>query len=123
MQDGWNQIEKLTREAVQTMLGLEIAHVGINAESEEEAMKAANRLSFIFGMPVKNGNSSVFVGSAFEVMKQPYLGKNGHIAVRTNYIERAVNYFETVLGVEFKQESAKKNAKGGLQAIYLKERL
>lgn len=119
----WDQIEKLTREAVQTMLGLEIAHVGINAESEEEAMKAANRLSFIFGMPVKNGNSSVFVGSAFEVMKQPYLGKNGHIAVRTNYIERAVNYFETVLGVEFNQESAKKNAKGGLQAIYLAEEI
>ena len=45
-------------------------------------------------------------------MKSPYLGKNGHIAVRTNYIERAVNYLSTVLGVEFNEDSAKKDDKG-----------
>ena len=37
----WDKIEALTREAVQTMLGFELAHVGVNAENEEEAMKAA----------------------------------------------------------------------------------
>ena len=94
----WDKIEQLTREAVQTMLGFELAHVGVNAENEEEAVKAANRFAFIFGMPAKVGNSSVFAGSALEVMKTPYLGKNGHIAVKTNYIERAVNYLSTVLG-------------------------
>ena len=51
-------------------------------------------------------------------MKSPYLGKNGHIAIRTNYIDRAVNYLSTVLGVEFNEESAKRDAKGGLKAIY-----
>ena len=119
----WDKIEQLTREAVQTMLGFELAHVGVNAENEEEALKAANRFAFIFGMPAKNGNSSVFAGTALEVMKSPYLGKNGHIAVRTNYIERAVSYLSTVLGVEFNEESAKRDAKGGLKAIYLKEEI
>ena len=119
----WDKIEQLTREAVQTMLGFELAHVGVNAENEEEAIKVANRFAFIFGMPAKVGGSSVFAGTALEVMKSPYLGKNGHIAIRTNYIDRAVNYLETVLGVEFNAESAKRDPKGNLKAIYLAEEI
>ncbi len=117
----WDQIEKLTREAVQTMLGFELAHVGVNAQNEDEAEKVAKRFAFLFGMPAKNGNSSIFAGTALEVMKTPYLGANGHIAIRTNYIERAVNYMETVLGVTFNEESAKRDNKGALKAIYLQE--
>lgn len=119
----WEQVEQLTREAVQTMLGFELAHVGINMADEEEAAKAAKRFAFLFGMPVKDGNSSVFAGTALEAMKSPYLGTCGHIAVRTNYIERAVNYLSTVLGVAFKEESAKRDAGGKLKAIYLEEEI
>ncbi len=115
----WDKIEQLTREAVRTMLGFELAHVGINAANEEEAIKAANRFAFLFGMPAKVGNSSVFAGTAVEVMKEPFKGANGHIAIRTNYIERAVNYMSTVLGVEF--EEPKRDEKGKYKAIYLKE--
>lgn len=117
----WDKIEQLTREAVQTMLGFELAHVGVNAANEEEAMKAANRFGFLFGMPVKAGNSSIFAGTAVEVMKTPFKGANGHIAVRTNYIERAVNYMSSVLGVEF--EEPKRDEKGKYKAIYLKEQV
>ena len=115
----WDKIEQLTREAVQTMLGFELAHVGINAENEAEAMKAAQRFSFLFGFPTKDGSSSVFSGTAVEVMKAPFKGTHGHIAIRTNYIERAVNYMSTVLGVEF--EEPKRDEKGKYKAIYLKE--
>ena len=119
----WDKIEQLTREAVQTMLGFELAHIGVNAENADEAEKTAERFGYIFGMPAKAGNSSVFAGTALEVMKTPYLGRHGHIAVRTNYIDRAVNYLSTVLGVEFDESTAKKDAKGGLKAIYLKEEI
>lgn len=119
----WDKIEELTREAVRIMLGFELAHVGINAENEAEAEKAAARFALIFGMQKKAGNSSVFAGTAVEVMKTPYLGKNGHIAVRTNYIDRAVNYLTTVLGVKFREESAKRDAQGNLKAIYLEEEI
>lgn len=119
----FGKIEELTREAVKTMLGFEIAHVGVNTESEADALKAAERFSFIFGMPVKNGNSSVFSGSAVEFMKSPYLGKNGHIGIRTNYADRAMNYLSTVLGVEFDESTAKRDDKGNLKAIYLKEEI
>lgn len=119
----WDKIEQLTREAVQTMLGFELAHVGVNAENAEEAEKAANRFAFIFGMPAKAGNSSIFAGKALEVMKTPYLGKNGHIAIATNYIVRAVNYLENVLGVEFDPSTEKRDDKGNLKAVYLKEEI
>ena len=46
-------------------------------------------LDAAFGFGVKEGNSSNFAGSGVEVMKSPYLGKNGHIAVKTNSIPRA----------------------------------
>ena len=119
----FDKIEELTRDAVKTMLGFELAHVGVNSASEADAIKAAERFGFIFGMPVKNGNSSVFAGSAVEFMKEPYLGKNGHIGIRTNYIERAVNYLSTVLGIEFDETTAKRDAKGALKAIYMKEEI
>ena len=119
----FDKIRDLTKEAVQTMLGFELAHIGINCDSETEAEKTADAFDGLFGFTKKVGNSSVFAGSALEVMKTPYLGKNGHIAVKTNYIERAVNYLSTVLGVEFNEESAKRDAKGNLKAIYLKEEI
>ena len=119
----FDKIEQLTREAVQTMLGFELAHVGVNAPNEESASNTADRFSYIFGMEKKVGNSSIFSGSALEVMKSPYLGKNGHIAIRTNYIERAVNYLSSVLGVEFDETTAKTDAKGKMKAIYLKEEI
>ena len=120
----FGKIENLAREAVKTMLGFELAHIGINAENADEAEKIAQRFSFLFGLEYKPGNSSVFAGSAVEVMKTPYLGKKGHIAIKTNYIERAINYLSAVLGVEFNSESAKRDEKTGkLKAIYMQEEI
>ena len=57
----FDKIEQLTREAVQTMLGFELAHIGVNEENEENATKTADRFSYIFGMDKKVGNSSIFL--------------------------------------------------------------
>lgn len=118
----FDKIRDLTREAVQTMLGFEVAHIGINASDEAEADKAANAFDAMFGFKKKVGNSSIFAGTGVEVMKSPYLGTNGHIAVRTNYMDRAVNYLE-MQGYEFNMDSAKYNAKGAMTAIYFKEEI
>lgn len=116
----WDKIEQLTREAVQTMLGFELAHIGVNSESKEEADKTVNRLAFLFGLPVKVGNSGSFAGTIVEVLNAHGRGTCGHIAIRTNYIERAINYMSTVLGVEF-EAPIMKNDK--INAIYLKEEI
>ena len=116
----WDKIEQLTREAVQTMLGFELAHIGINESSKEDADKVVNRLAFLFGLPVKVGNSGSFAGTIVEVLNAPGRGTHGHIAIRPNYIERAINYMSTVLGVEF-HEPVMKNGK--ITAIYMKEEI
>lgn len=115
-------ITTLAREAVGTMLGFELAHVGINAADAGEAEKTANTFCSVFNFAPKAGNSSIFAGTAVEVMKTPYLGKNGHIAIRTNYIERAINYLE-MNGVKFDENTKKYNAKGELVAIYMAEEI
>lgn len=118
----FDKIEQLTREAVTKMLGFEIRHVGINASNEEEAVKTVELFEKMFGFTKKMGNSSVFAGTAVEVMKTPYLGRNGHIAIGTNYIKRAVYHLER-MGVQFDYDTCKPDANGDYKAIYLKDEI
>ncbi len=114
------EIERLSREAVETILGFEVAHVGVNLENGDEASAAADRYAQIFGFARKDGNSSIFAGSGVELMKSKYLGTMGHIAIRTNSIERAMYHLEQ-RGAKFNPDSAKKDEKGNIKAIYLDE--
>ena len=116
----FDKIRDMTREAVQTMLGFELAHIGINAENAEEAESIAKLFEAAFGFGAKVGNSSVFAGTAVEVMKTPYLGKNGHIAIATNYLSRAIAYLKSK-GYEFDEDTCKYDAKGNMTAIYFKQ--
>lgn len=113
----FDKIRDLTKEAVQTMLGFELAHVGINAADESDAEKTADAFDGLFGFTKKVGNSSVFAGTAVEVMKACGRGANGHIGIATNSVLRAKNYLE-LMGFKFDESSAK--FKGDkLTAIYL----
>lgn len=115
----WEKITGICKESVKTMLGLSLAHVGINCENEEEAEKTAKTICALFGFEYKAGSSSIFAGSAVECMKTPYLGKCGHIAIGTNSVDRAV-YHLSLQGVEFDEATRKTDAKGNTKAIYLK---
>ncbi len=117
----FDEIKRLTREAVNTMLGFELKHIGINANSEKEADGVATSFEKLFGFTKNVGSSSVFAGTAIEVMKQPYLGAHGHIAIQTNYIERAIYHME-LQGFEFDMDTAKFKD-GKMIAIYLKGEL
>ena len=113
----WEKITNLCREARKAALGFEVVHVGINMPDAEAAMSLAGELNKAFDMPVKDGNSSVFASSGVEIMKSPYLGTNGHIAIRTNNINLAVSVLERK-GYAVLADSAKyKNGK--LVAVYL----
>ena len=118
----YDVVENLVRKAVRNMLDFRLAHVGVNTGSEADAIAAANLFAALFGFETKVGNSSVFAGTAVEFMKSPYLGKNGHIAIRTTDIERA-RYFLTRAGIGFNEESTKNDAKGKLAAIYLSDEI
>lgn len=117
----FDKITELCKEAVSTMLGFEVAHVGINTENADEAMKLAKLFGQLFNFPIKEGNSAVFASSGIEVRKQMFLGKNGHIAVKTNYMDRAMAYIEAMGGHFNMDEGVAKDDKGNIKAIYLKE--
>ena len=116
----WDEITAICKEAVRTMLGFELRHVGINCADEAEAERTAQLFSAAFGWDYKPGNSSVFSGTAVECMKKPYLGERGHIAVGTNNVDRAV-YHLGRQGITFDESTRKTDGKGKTKAIYLKD--
>ncbi len=118
----FDEIEKLTREAVNKMLGFELTHVGINCSDEAEANSVANKFDKIFGFAANDHKKCVFAGSEIEALKVPYHGAKGHIAIGTNYLNRAVNYLESQ-GVKFKEGSEVYNEKGDFTAVYLDEEI
>lgn len=90
----WAKIRELTASAVRLMLGFELAHVGVNCGTGEEAVRTAEALCSLFGWPVLDNDRSTFAGTAVEVMKGCGRGRNGHIAVATNFLPRARAYLE-----------------------------
>ena len=113
----WDRITALTRSAVDKMLGFEVRHIGINCENAEESLETAKKIAALMGWPVKEGNSSNFVGTGYELMKKVGRGKNGHIAIGTNSVARAKWHLEQ-RGFKFIEDSAvEKNGK--FTAIYV----
>ena len=112
----FDEITKLTRQAVEKMLGFEVRHVGVNLASEAEAEELADKFNDMFGFEKKVGNSSIFSGAGFELMKNGGRGTHGHIAIATNYIERAIYHLER-RGFKFDKDSAVVKD-GKLKAIY-----
>lgn len=113
----FDEIERLSKEAVDTILGFELAHVGVNLDPET-ASENADKYQSLFGFARKDGNSSIFAGTGIELTKQKFPGDCGHIAIKTNSIERAKFHLE-LRGASFDESSAKRDDKGNLKAIYL----
>ncbi len=114
----WDEITRICKEAVKTMLDFQLAHIGINCADEKQAEQTAKTLCAFFGLEYKPGNSSIFAGSAVECMKTPFLGTHGHIAIGTSNVERAM-YHLGMQGVRFDESTRKTDAKGNTKAIYL----
>ncbi|MDE6280670.1 MAG: keto-hydroxyglutarate-aldolase/keto-deoxy-phosphogluconate aldolase, partial [Oscillospiraceae bacterium] len=115
----WDEITAICKEAVKTMLGFQLAHIGINCADDKEAEQTAKTLCALFGLEFKAGNSSIFADKAVECMKKPGRGAHGHIAIGTNSVDRAV-YHLGRQGVEFIEDSRVLDTKGKTHAIYLK---
>ena len=87
-------ITETAKAAINALLGFEVAHIGINQENETDAANVGLALNRAFGFTVKEGNNSNFASPAIEILKSGYLGKMGHVAIRTNSIVRAIHYLE-----------------------------
>lgn len=99
-------------------LGFELAHIGINQKDAAEGKATAELLCGLFGFPCRETEGSYFVGKdEFEVMKKPFLGELGHIAIRTNNTEKAMAYLKEK-GIEFDLSTAGKGPDGEIRVIY-----
>lgn len=115
----FEKITALCREARKSILGFEMAHIGINCPDGDASAAVCGQLKDAFGFEMKAGNSSNFSTSAIEVMKSNYLGERGHIAIRTNRIDVAIAELEKS-GYAVDMETAK--YKGDrMIAVYLKQ--
>jgi len=116
----FDEITALAREAVMTSLGFELAHVGVNEESASKATASAQILQGLFFFPVKDGTSSLMVGGV-ELMKSPYLGARGHLAIATLSVPRAVAFLARK-GIGVRPETMKEKD-GKPLAIYLDQEI
>ena len=115
----FEKITALCREARRSILGFEVAHIGINCPDADASAAVCDTLNAAFGFETKLGNSSNFSTPAIEVMKTNYLGEKGHIAIRTNRIDVAIAELEKA-GYAVDPETAK--YKGDrMIAVYLKQ--
>ena len=116
----FDKIRELTEEAVRSMLGFRLAHVGINCDNESEAHHVAGAFDTMFGFAPNENPSSIFSAGYVETMKTPYLGSKGHIAIATYSVELAKAYLERK-GVKFNENSIVYRPDGKIQAIYMAE--
>ena len=90
----FDKITALCKEARKTLLGFEVAHIGINTPDADAAMDVCKAFNDAFDFNVKQGNSSNFASTGVEVMKTMFKGANGHIAIRTNKMIPAIAEME-----------------------------
>lgn len=102
------------------MLDFKLAHIGINAANEGQARQIAAFFETVFGFAAKENPSSIFSDTYVETVKSPYLGANGHLAISTPDVERAMFYLEQ-RGIAFNKESVVYRPDGTMQCIYLAE--
>jgi 2-dehydro-3-deoxyphosphogluconate aldolase/(4S)-4-hydroxy-2-oxoglutarate aldolase len=115
--ENWPAVERLCREAVAALHGFAFAHLGINGQDEATCRAMTTAFGRLFNFAPKEGSGSIFAGDRIEITKTPFLGENGHIAIRCHQVERAVAYFASA-GIAVKPKTAKHD-KGLLKSIYL----
>jgi 2-dehydro-3-deoxyphosphogluconate aldolase/(4S)-4-hydroxy-2-oxoglutarate aldolase len=115
----WDEITRLSRAAVYKLHGFRLAHVGINSGDADQARAAAALLTELFGIPAKEGNSSIFAGkdNEMEIMKSPFRGTHGHLAIAVHNVERAAAYLATK-GIKTVPETLREEG-GQQKSVYL----
>jgi len=114
----FDRIKDWATKAVYKMLGFELAHVVINCENAEQAERDATKIESMFGFEKTDAGASVSNAGILHFMKNKSYGKNGQIAIYSNFIERAVFYLKET-GKDFIEESARFDDNDNLTSIYL----
>ncbi len=106
------------------LFDMHVAHVGINAATDEEAEQIVGLFQTLMGLPRKvTAPISVFAGSFVEVMRPGSVrGEKGHIGFYVNDIPAAIKWFEK-RGFEVNPEAKALNPDGSIHLIYFKQQI
>jgi 2-dehydro-3-deoxyphosphogluconate aldolase/(4S)-4-hydroxy-2-oxoglutarate aldolase len=118
----YETITRLSRETLSIMLGFEVHHLGINMPNMIFADETVNTFNTLFGFVKQEHSGSIFAGPCLEIMKKQFLGKNGHIAVQTNNITRAMYYLQKT-GTKFNETTISCDENGNIRSIYLQKEI
>lgn len=118
----WEGIVKTCKEINSKVFDFTVGHVGINANTEDNATKVTDRIAELFESDKRETPLAFFSGNLVEVMKVPFVGTHGHICVDTCDLKRAMAMLERK-GVEFDEENRFFDAKGNLVTAYMKEEI
>ena len=106
------------------LFGMYVAHVGINASSDEEAEAIVKEFSDLMGL-ARQGISpaSVFASDLIEVMRPGRgRGTKGHIGFHVDDIDAAEKWFKS-RGFEINEDSRVKNPDGSTYLVYFKHEI
>lgn len=120
----WDKITAICKEALVKLQGFSVGHIGVNAADENDADGIAKEFS-VFGYPVNDGASSIFMGTEFEIMKKNGRGTHGHICFLVNNVERSLYYLST-FGYKPIMETAQytgENGKSPMKFVYLDKQI
>ncbi len=119
-EQNFDRIKQLSREAVKSMLGLELKHIGMNA-NEITSKSIAQKFAVLFSGEIRETSKGYFGGDEVEVMNNG-TGTHGHIAVGTYSVLRAKKYLKNQ-GFSFDESTAAFDDNGELKFIYIKEEI
>lgn len=106
------------------LFDMHIAHVGINAETEEEAERVVGQFQTLMGLS-RNvvAPISLFAGSLVEVMRPGSgRGTKGHIGFHVNDIDAAERWF-AARGFEVNEDARALNPDGSTYLVYFRDEI
>lgn len=118
----WAAVTRHVNGALLKFLDFNLRHVGINSKDEAESSATASSFERIFGFPKEDRGGAYFAGDIIEVMKKPFYGRHGHIAISTADAACAARYLESC-GVKLNWDSAGYNPDGRLRVVYLQDEI
>jgi len=117
----FDQVEKISKDAVLKMLGMHVKHIGINC-TEADGKETADKFASLLQGSVRETSKGYFGSELVEVMIKEHFGTKGHIAIGVNSVERALAYYRAV-GVAFDEESITYDDAGDAKFAYFKEEI
>ncbi|MGI6755431.1 MAG: VOC family protein [Atopobiaceae bacterium] len=103
---------------------MHIAHIGINASTEEEASQIVDEFNALLGLTTfVPGPISLFSGTVVEVMKPGFgAGEKGHVGFHVNDVEAAAHWFDAH-GRPMDWNHVAKNPDGSYKLVYFKQEI